>query len=116
MTLKPLKECRVLVTPTSYGKEEPALRTRFREPGRGSDLQHHRETADALRPAGGADRGVDGYIAGLDMISAGVIEAADCLKVIAPLRRGVGCRRPGGCKTEGHHRHQYPRGQFQLGG
>jgi D-3-phosphoglycerate dehydrogenase len=87
MTLKPLKECRVLVTPTSYGKEEPALRTQL-------EAQVGEVTYNTTGKPLASDqlveliRGIDGYIAGLDIISAGVIEAADCLKVIA--RYGVG--------------------------
>jgi D-3-phosphoglycerate dehydrogenase len=87
MTLKPLKECRVLVTPTSYGKEEPVLRTQL-ESQVGEVIYNTTGKPLASDQLVELIRGVDGYIAGLDMISAAVIEAADCLKVIA--RYGVG--------------------------
>ena len=34
MSQKPLKKCRVLVTPTSYGKNDPSLRVRLEEEGK----------------------------------------------------------------------------------
>jgi D-3-phosphoglycerate dehydrogenase len=87
MTLKPLKECRVLVTPTSYGKEEPALRTQL-ESQVGEVIYNTTGKPLASDQLVELIQGIDGYIAGLDMISANVIEAADCLKIIA--RYGVG--------------------------
>ena len=81
------KHYRVLVTPTSYGKNEPALKT-----------QLEAEVGEVVYNTTGrplsADElltlipEVDGYIAGLDTINRQVIEAADRLKVIA--RYGVG--------------------------
>jgi D-3-phosphoglycerate dehydrogenase len=82
-----LKECRVLVTPTSYGKTDARL---F------SELQAQvgqvicNPTSKPL-PSTEVARllpGVDGYIAGLDGIDFSALQAADCLKVIA--RYGVG--------------------------
>ena len=82
-----MKKCRVLVTPTSYGKNDPGLRAEleaqvgevvynpYSRPLSSLELQ-------ALLP------GCDGYIAGLDTIDADALEAADRLKVIA--RYGVG--------------------------
>jgi D-3-phosphoglycerate dehydrogenase len=82
-----MKKCRVLVTPTSFGKVDPGLRTEleaqvgevvynpYARPLSSLELQ-------ALLP------GCDGYIAGLDAIDANALEAADRLKVIA--RYGVG--------------------------
>ncbi len=82
-----LKSMRVLVTPTSYAKNDPALRTTLEE-----------QVGEVIyntsgKPLSAAELlklipGVDGYIAGLDAITAEVIEAADRLKVIA--RYGVG--------------------------
>lgn len=81
------KQYRVLVTPTSYGKNEPALKT-----------QLEAEVGEVVYNTTGrplsADElltlipEVDGYIAGLDTINRQVIETADRLKVIA--RYGVG--------------------------
>lgn len=81
------KHHRVLVTPTSYGKNEPALKTQleaevgevvYNTTGRPLSV----EELVVLIPE------VDGYIAGLDPINRHVIEAAERLKVIA--RYGVG--------------------------
>ena len=82
-----LKSCRVLVTPTSFGKTDPRLcqeleaqvgEVVYNPVGRAltSDEVRH------LLP------GVDGYIAGVDAIDRAALEAADRLKVIA--RYGVG--------------------------
>lgn len=82
-----LKECRLLVTPTSYGKNDARLKTELEAQVKevlynptGKPL-NSAEVA-ALLP------GIDGYIAGLDGIDANALKAADKLKVIA--RYGVG--------------------------
>lgn len=84
---KPLEGCRVLVTPTSYGKNDPNLRTHleavvgevvYNTTGRPLTVY---ELVDMIP-------GIDGYIAGLDAINREVILATDRLKVIA--RYGVG--------------------------
>lgn len=85
--MKMLKDCCVLVTPTTYGKDDPGLRTLL-EAEVGKVIYN-----TTGRPVSSAElvsliRGIDGYIAGLDMINREVIEAADCLKVIS--RYGVG--------------------------
>jgi D-3-phosphoglycerate dehydrogenase / 2-oxoglutarate reductase len=82
-----LKQCRVLVTPTSYGKNDPRLK---------SDLE--KQVGEVIynptgKPLSAAEveqllPGIDGYIAGLDAINAAAFQAADRLKVIA--RYGVG--------------------------
>jgi D-3-phosphoglycerate dehydrogenase len=82
-----LARCRVLVTPTSWAKNDPRLRT---------DLE--RAVGEVVynttgRPLGSADLarllpGMDGYIAGVDTVDRRAIEAADRLRVIA--RYGVG--------------------------
>jgi phosphoglycerate dehydrogenase-like enzyme len=82
-----LKSCRVLVTPTSYGKTDPRLI---------SDLEEkvgeviYNPTTKPLPSAEVARLlpGVDGYIAGLDGIDRVALESADRLKVIS--RYGVG--------------------------
>jgi phosphoglycerate dehydrogenase-like enzyme len=85
--MKPLSACHVLVTPTSYGKHEPALIAELEAcVGRvtwnptGKPL-----TSAQLQPLL-AD--VDGFIAGLDAIDAAALAAAPCLRVVA--RYGVG--------------------------
>ncbi len=82
-----LRQCRVFVTPRSYGSDDPTLKTEL-EQAVGEVI--YNDTGRALR----ADElvalipNVDGIIAGLDDIDRTVIEAANRLKVIA--RYGVG--------------------------
>lgn len=82
-----LKDARVLITPTSYAKFDPSLRTRIEETiGYVLYNTHGRPlTAYELRQL---IPDIDGYIAGLDEIDKSVIEAAEHLKVIS--RYGVG--------------------------
>lgn len=85
--MKDLKECRVLVTPTSYAKNDAHLK---------SDLETqvgeviYNPTGKPLSSVELARLlpGVDGLIAGLDVIDETALQAADRLKVIA--RYGVG--------------------------
>jgi D-3-phosphoglycerate dehydrogenase len=85
-----LKECRVLVTPTTFGRCQPSPIEILAEtvgeviynPAK-RPLQAH-ELCSLLKD-------IDGYIAGLDEITASVIDAANRLKVIA--RYGVGVDR-----------------------
>ena len=85
--LKPLAQCHILVTPTSYGTQDARLKSELeRQVGRvtyntsGQPLTSAQ--LQALLP------GVDGFIAGLDAIDAAALSAADSLRVIA--RYGVG--------------------------
>jgi D-3-phosphoglycerate dehydrogenase / 2-oxoglutarate reductase len=85
--MKPLHECRVLVTPTTFGRHDPLLRTRLEEEvgeviynAYGRPLTSSELMAVVPR--------IDGFIAGLDAIDRSVIAAADLLRVIA--RYGVG--------------------------
>ena len=85
--MKPLKECRVLVTATSYGKNDPTLFSHLED--RVAEVVYNTtgtpldsKQLQALRP------GVDGYIAGLDCIDRQAVQPADILRVIA--RYGVG--------------------------
>lgn len=82
-----LKECRLLVTPTSYGKNDARLKTEL-ETQVGEVI--YNPTGKPLTSAQVAALlpGIDGYIAGLDGIDAAALAAADRLKVIA--RYGVG--------------------------
>ena len=81
------KSFRVLVTPTTFGKNDPQLRARLEaEVGEVTYNQRGRPLTSAelreLLP------GIAGFIAGLDEIDRRALEAADRLKVIA--RYGVG--------------------------
>lgn len=85
--MKPLTDCHVLVTPTSYGRNDARLKSELESlVGKviynttGKPLSS--EKLQDLLP------GVDGYIAGLDVIDSAALSAAHHLKVIA--RYGVG--------------------------
>jgi len=85
--MKPLKECKVLVTPRSYGSQDPSLKTDLEEMvgevvynTTGKSLQSE-QLQDMLKD-------VDGMIAGLDDIDAQALQVAPDLKVVA--RYGVG--------------------------
>lgn len=82
-----LKECRLLVTPTSYGKNDARLKTEL-EALVGEII--YNPTGKPLTSAEVARLlpGIDGYIAGLDVIDADALKSADKLKVIS--RYGVG--------------------------
>ena len=82
-----MKEYCVLVTPTSFGRNDPNLKVKL-EASVGKVIYNptgkpltSKEVAELLP-------GVDGYIAGLDTIDAAALEKADRLKVIS--RYGVG--------------------------
>lgn len=83
-----LRQCCVLVTPTSYGKDEPRLRAEL-EAAVGKVIYNPSD-----RPLSSAALcellpGCDGFIAGLDAINRAALEAADRLKVIARYGAGV---------------------------
>lgn len=85
--MKPLSDCHVLVTPTSYGRHDPSLKSELEAlVGRVT----YNPTGKPLSSAQLVELlpDVDGYIAGLDTIDAAAIEAAPHLQVIA--RYGVG--------------------------
>lgn len=87
---KTLSGYRVLVTPTTFGKEDPSLRLTL-EKTVGVVIY-----SPVARPLTSSEllplvKEVDGYIAGLDQIDSSVIEAAGRLQVIA--RYGVGVDR-----------------------
>jgi phosphoglycerate dehydrogenase-like enzyme len=86
--VKPLKHCHVLVTPTSYGKEDPALITQLEDAvGRVT----YNSTGKPLSSVQLREvlPGVDGYIAGLDTIDRPALEAADGLQVVTRYGAGV---------------------------
>lgn len=83
-----LKQCRVLVTPTSYGRDDPRLRAEL-EAAVGQVVYN-----PTTRPLTAGELiellpGCHGYIAGLDYLTRDVIEATDQLKVIARYGAGV---------------------------
>jgi len=82
-----LKDCRLLVTPTSYGKNDARLKIEL-EAQVGEVI--YNPTGKPLTSAEVAQLlpGIDGYIAGLDGIDANALKSADRLKVIS--RYGVG--------------------------
>jgi len=82
-----LKDCHLLVTPTSYGINDPSLKSNL------ESLVKQVTYNPTGKPLGSAElalmlHGVDGFIAGLDTIDRSALEKADSLKVIA--RYGVG--------------------------
>jgi phosphoglycerate dehydrogenase-like enzyme len=82
-----LKQCRLLVTPTSYGKNDSRLKTEL-EAQVGEVVYNPTGKPLTSEELGELLPGVDGYIAGLDAIDANALKSADRLKVIA--RYGVG--------------------------
>lgn len=83
-----LRQCCVLVTPTSYGQDEPRLRTEL-EAAVGKVIYNPTDrplSSAALREL---LPGCDGFIAGLDTIDRAAIESASRLKVIARYGAGV---------------------------
>jgi D-3-phosphoglycerate dehydrogenase len=82
-----LKECRLLVTPTSYGKNDPRLKTELE--ALVAEVIYNPTGKPLKSPeVAGLLRGVDGYIAGVDNIDRAALQQADRLKVIS--RYGVG--------------------------
>ncbi len=85
--MKPLSECHVLVTPTSYGQYDRRLITDLE-----AQVKHvtYNLTGKPLTSTQLAELlpGVDGYIAGLDAIDVAALTSADSLQVIA--RYGIG--------------------------
>ena len=82
-----IKDCRVLVTPTSYASHDPTLRTEL-EAEVGEVVYNTTGKPHSSSELRELVLGCDGFIAGLDTIDRAVIEVADRLKVIA--RYGVG--------------------------
>jgi D-3-phosphoglycerate dehydrogenase len=82
-----LKDAKILVSATSYGKNDPRLKTELE--AQVASVMYN-PTGKPLTSAQLADLlpGIDGFIAGLDVIDSAALEKADRLKVIA--RYGVG--------------------------
>jgi D-3-phosphoglycerate dehydrogenase len=85
-----LRNLKVLVTPTSFGKGDPTLKAVL-EKAVGEVIYNPAERPLASAELRALIGDVDGYIAGLDHIDRSVIEGAGRLKVIA--RYGVGVDR-----------------------
>lgn len=85
--MKPLGQCKVLVTPTSYASQDESLKTELES--KVADVEYN-TTGKPLSALQLQEMlpGVDGMIAGLDEINGSAIDAAPTLKVIA--RYGVG--------------------------
>lgn len=83
-----LKSCRVLVTPTSYGRDDSRLRSEL-EAAVGEVI--YNPTSRPLSSTELVDLlpGCHGYIAGLDYIDRAALHVADKLKVIARYGAGV---------------------------
>ncbi|MEW6110571.1 MAG: phosphoglycerate dehydrogenase [Thermodesulfobacteriota bacterium] len=88
--LKPLSECKVLCTPSTFGRRDPSLKSAL-EAAVGEVVYNPFGRALKAAEVLPLVQDVDGYIAGLDEIDASVIAAADRLRVIA--RYGVGIDR-----------------------
>jgi D-3-phosphoglycerate dehydrogenase len=82
-----LKEAKILVTAISYGKYDSRLRKELEE-AVGQVIYNPTGKPLSSEELGNLLQGVDGLIAGLDMINRAAIEKADRLKVIS--RYGVG--------------------------
>ena len=82
-----LKECRLLVTPTSYGKNDARLKTELEAQVSEAIYNPTGKPLSSIEVAQLLP-GIDGYIAGLDAIDANALKTADRLKVIC--RYGVG--------------------------
>lgn len=95
-----LENYRVLVTPTSYARNDPTLRIRL-EAEVGEVVYNTTGRPLAAGELVGLIPGFDGYIAGLDDIDRSVIEAADRLKVIARYGAGVDAVDLGAAKEKG---------------
>jgi D-3-phosphoglycerate dehydrogenase len=87
---KDLSGYRVLVTPTTFGKDDPALQSTLAKTV-GEVIYNPKSRALSSSELVPLLKDADGYIAGLDQIDAPVLEAARKLKVIA--RYGVGVDR-----------------------
>ena len=82
-----LSQACLLVTPTSYGKNDPRLKTEL-EALTGSVTYNPTGKPLSSNEVSDLLQGVDGYIAGLDVIDRSALAKADKLKVIS--RYGVG--------------------------
>ncbi len=85
--MKALSNCTVLVTPTSYGREDPTLKTKLENAVAKVIYNTTGKPIPAQKLAQILPE-VDGYIAGLDQINREALQNVDNLQIIA--RYGVG--------------------------
>jgi D-3-phosphoglycerate dehydrogenase len=85
-----LKKSRLLVTPTSYGKNDPRLKTEL-EKLVGEVIYNLSGKPLSSEELASLLPGVDGYVAGLDQIDRNALKTADRLKVIARYGVGIDC-------------------------
>ncbi len=79
---KPINECRVLVTPATFGRKDPSLKATLETAVKEviyNPLGRPLKAAELLPLISG----IDGYIAGVDEVDASVLAAARDLRVIA---------------------------------
>ncbi len=79
---RPIAECRVLCTPSTFGRKDPALRTTLEAAVKEvvyNPFGRPLKAAEVLTLV----RDIDGYIAGIDEIDASALRVAGCLRVIA---------------------------------
>lgn len=86
--MKPLSQCHILVTPTSFGKYEPELIKRL-EAAVGQVTYNRTGKPLNSTQLHTLLRDVDGYIAGVDTVDRSALEMADQLRVIARYGAGV---------------------------
>ena len=86
--MKPLKSCRVLVTPRSFGQNDPCLKQAL-ETAVGKVIYHPTKQPLSSTSLQELLADCDGYIAGLDRIDCHALEKAPHLKVIARYGAGV---------------------------
>lgn len=83
-----LKTCRVLVTPTSFGRDDPRLKTEL-EATVGEVIYNPTTRPLKAEEVAKLLPGCHGYIAGLDYIDRTALQAADVLQVIARYGAGI---------------------------
>ena len=86
--MKPLKDCKILVTPTSFSRYDYSLAKKL-ENTVGSVIYNNTGKPLSERELIPLVADIDGFIAGLDDITSNVIKAAKNLKVIARYGTGV---------------------------
>ena len=108
-----LKECRLLVTPTSYGKNDSRLKTEL-EAQVGEVIYNPTGKPLLSNEIAQLLPGIDGYIAGLDAIDANALKTADRLKVICRYGVGVDNVDLDAAREKRDHRDQYAWCQFRF--
>ena len=86
--MEDLSSCRILVTPTTFGKTSPDIRSLLEQQVK-EVIYNTLGQPYTSEELGDLITDVDGYIAGLDLIDRAVFDRANKLRVIS--RYGVGC-------------------------